>query len=376
MGAHPHHCRGLVSRTREQRVFWHAGIAHLTYTPIIAAPRDIPQGQLDAAVRELRTLREAATERPARTAFVTFRSRAAAACAAQTLSSPNGLLWTVRPAPPPAQVGCASPHRNQLSPGFTPTSYELIWRGLCVQEPSSRLVSSLSTALLVHSPRTDTTGHAQVYWPNLQLRWWQRQVRYMQVVAAMVFVCVWFMVPVTFAQSLTSASSIQAVASYLAPTVRAQTQAPNNRAAVTASPHVSPNRNPKSHSPLARSKVRCGSLPGITHPAHPDPLATHTHDTGGQCCVRDAAGGLLALRRALSFPVLPAIRAGRAHALAGPRGVRARDLAVQLYQVRVFKSVHPAPERRAARTGANLTKLTQTMLIPQVLLCADRKSVV
>jgi hypothetical protein len=35
----------------------------------------------------------------------------------------------------------------------------------------------------------------------------------------MVFLCVWFMVPVTFAQSLTSASSIQAVASYLAPTV-------------------------------------------------------------------------------------------------------------------------------------------------------------
>jgi hypothetical protein len=88
-------------------------ISHtLTYTPITAAPRDISQGQLDAAVRELRTLREAAMERPARTAFVTFRSRAAAACAAQTLSSPNGLLWTVRPAPPPAQVGCARPHRD------------------------------------------------------------------------------------------------------------------------------------------------------------------------------------------------------------------------------------------------------------------------
>jgi len=84
---------------------------------------------------------------------------------------------------------------------------------------------------------------AQVYWPNLQLRWWQRQVRYMQVVAAMVFVCVWFMVPVTFAQSLTSASSIQAVASYLAPTVRAHhasSQHTTRAAATTATPHVSP----------------------------------------------------------------------------------------------------------------------------------------
>ena len=69
------------------------------------------QAQLDAAVVELRTAREAAAERPARTAFVTFHSRAAAACAAQTLSSPNGLLWTVRPAPPPAQVGAVpAPH--------------------------------------------------------------------------------------------------------------------------------------------------------------------------------------------------------------------------------------------------------------------------
>mmetsp|Transcript_28378 Transcript_28378/g.53662 ORF Transcript_28378/g.53662 Transcript_28378/m.53662 type:complete len:793 (+) Transcript_28378:250-2628(+) len=137
---------------------------HCDLVPVLDTllqPEHRLQLRLERAEEELSRLRAHAKMRPACTAFVTFRARATAALASQSLCSGDGLAWTTRPAP----------------------SWEC------------------------------------VLWPNLRLRWWQRRWRAAQVLLGMVLIAVWFMVPVTFVASLTTVKSIDQAAPFLKPLV-------------------------------------------------------------------------------------------------------------------------------------------------------------
>lgn len=118
--------------------------------------------ELEVMERDLEELQDVAANRRAHTAFVTFNSRAVASIASSNVAyAPNGHAWKVAPAPAPGMV----------------------------------------------------------IWEALRLVWWQRHLRNAASAGVMTWGVIFFMIPVTFVSTLTTADSLKKKVQFLKPVV-------------------------------------------------------------------------------------------------------------------------------------------------------------